>query len=315
MIGVVAAVGFWTATALARAAYGEPDASRYLYDSAAYVLLALAGVALPRTLSTQTAIAIGLWALVTLGHAVVGVPNTATYPVLSAVLIVLALAAWANPGKVTRPAAIAVATAGAAIVALGLPLLRSYASFRTTVDALVRVQLGAVQIAEPAGNPHYVIDARFMGGITAGDWQAIVRDLGSNGFTPAKIGSMPAWYRSKADTALIGAEAIVPHPVATVPPGATCSRVPAAPAPLMVTAAPGSTAYITAARGSRIDIRLRRLSHDFASQPQLAVQPGASARLAFPHDALSLPWELELMDAKGRAGRAADSGAKVCVVE
>jgi hypothetical protein len=53
IVGVVAAVGFWTGTALARAAYGEPDASRYLYSSAAFIVLAGAGAVLPRKLGVR----------------------------------------------------------------------------------------------------------------------------------------------------------------------------------------------------------------------------------------------------------------------
>ena len=298
IVGVLAAVGFWTGTALARASYGEPDASRYLYSSAAFILLAGSGAVLSRKLGVGAAIAIGLWALVTLAHAVLGQPDASSYPYFSAALIVLALAGAVGPGKATRRAAIAlaVAVAGVAIVSVGLTPLRGYATERTTIDALVRVQLGATQMAGPAGDPGYVIDSRFMGGITVGDWLAVVHELGSNAFTPSKIEQMPAWYQHDADATLIGAEGITLRRAVGPPAGAACARLrgSGSPALLRLRIAPGSIAYVTAARGSAVKVWLRRLSHDFPSQVQEVLPAGARARIVFPHDASSLPWGLQL---------------------
>jgi hypothetical protein len=55
LTGIVAAVGFWTGTALARAQDHQPDVSRYVYPSAVLILVAAIGYLRPRRVSVRDA--------------------------------------------------------------------------------------------------------------------------------------------------------------------------------------------------------------------------------------------------------------------
>jgi hypothetical protein len=60
LIGIVAAVGFWTGTALARSQDHQPDVSRYVYPSAVLILVAAVGFLRPVRLRVRTGAAIAL---------------------------------------------------------------------------------------------------------------------------------------------------------------------------------------------------------------------------------------------------------------
>jgi hypothetical protein len=262
--GVLAAVGFWTATALARAAYGEPDASRYLYVSGAFILLVMA-----------TSL---------------------------------------RPWRVRPYMVVAAAAAGAVIAVLGSTPLRGYATDRTTYDALVRAQLGAVQLAGPAAHPAYVIDHHLMGGITAGDWLGIVHDLGSNAFGPSKVRSMPLWYQLAADRTLIGAEGIRLQAIG-VRVRSLCGRarsVRLEAVPHERSFARGTVLRVENLGTSAIALRLRRISNEFPRQPQLRLAPGRAGMLVFPRDAYLAPWWV-LVTAASAGGLCVSSSASAAV--
>jgi hypothetical protein len=55
LTGIIAAVSFWTSTALARAQFGQPDAERYVYPSAVFILIAAVGFLRWRRVSFRVA--------------------------------------------------------------------------------------------------------------------------------------------------------------------------------------------------------------------------------------------------------------------
>jgi hypothetical protein len=148
-----------------------------------------------------------------------------------------------------------------------------------------------------------------MGGITAGEWLGVVHDLGSNAFGSAKIQRMPLWYQLAADVTLIGAEHITLRPgTARVRSG--CTPVGSGPREESVT--PGTVLHITSDARDPITLKLRRISKQFPSQPQLRLAPRGSADVLFPKDADSADWRLSISTAGASSG-GSGTRAAVCL--
>lgn len=264
--GIVAALAFWTATALVRAQHHQPDASRYVYPSAMFILLAAIG-----------------------------------------------FLRWR---RVTVRAAGAIAVAGAVIAAIGLAPLRQYALARTSVDARVRVALGAAEVAGAAGDPTHLPDAHHLGFVTLGDYLNAVRALGSPAFTPGEIARQPPAYQLLADSRLIGAERIQAVRTAQQPTtGEPCAHLDStASAPLLeLSVDPGQQMLVVASPGSTVRLWLRRLSASFPPLPLQTLASGEIARLAFPHDASTIPWRVRVTGLPAPSAAGAGPLATVCV--
>jgi hypothetical protein len=278
------------------------------------VLQIVNGRPLPTLSLTAIVAAVGFWTGTALARAQDHQPDASRYVYPSAVLILVAAVGYLRWRRVSVRDAVLVAFAGVLIAGLGLKPLRAYSIDRTSVDARVRVALGAAELAVPAGDPNFVPDAHHLSYVTLGAYLNAVHDLGSPAFTLRQIKA--SGYQQLADATLIGAERIYARPTPKQPAnGAGCSRLlGAAPAGLLeVRVDPGGSAYIETGSQAPVRLWLRRFSPGFADLQQPTLAASSSTRLDFPRDQSSSRWWLQVGASQLFSGATVSRLATVCV--
>ncbi len=240
---------------------------------------------LPPLLSFAVVSAIVMWAAFGLARGQLGEPASSRYLYPGAVLIVLGAAA--APRRRTHP-----------VVALGLAVLLPFtvwsnsrvfrdgaAGLRDT-SQVVRVELGALQIAGSHVNPGFRPDTSRMPQVSAGPYLAAVRALGSPAATTTQIERSSEGLREDADAVLVGAYR------SASPATAAASSCSAADRGAPISVDPGSLLILHA--GSAGQLWLRRFGSGFRASPDAVVAPGATLVITLPRDSVPLAWEVRL---------------------
>jgi hypothetical protein len=269
--GIAGAFTFWTLTVLTRAQYDEPGASRYVYISAVFILIAAIGVLDWRRLSPGAWVSLGL---------------------------VIAAAGLSN-----------------------LHPLLDYARDRTQVDAEVRAELGAAEVAGSAGSASFRPDAHHLPWLHLGEYLDAVRDLGSPAFSPKQIAARPENDRELADGVMVGAESFpIEQPSAgalrtAIPATVTRSRgVLVARVPIQGTTsgctrltpvtsgaaanigiAPGHALYMHVGGSGQVSIHAHRFAARAPRPFRVVPARSTPALLTFPADSSTLPWRLRIV--------------------
>jgi hypothetical protein len=249
------------------------------------VVAAVRARRVPPMLAYAVASVIAVWAAYGLARGQLDDPTASRYLYPGAFLLVLAAAE--APRRRIHP-----------LVALGLAVLLPFtlwsnsrvlragaASLRET-SQVVRVELGALEIAGGHTAAGFRPDTTRMPQVSAGPYLAAVRALGSPAAGVAEIERSSESLREVADGVLAAAY----HSVATSDALPSCASTSLS--PMMV--APGSELALRASPNAAAQIWLRRFGDQFASTPVATVPPGQAFAIVLPTDGVSRAWQVSV---------------------
>ncbi len=132
----------------------------------------------------------------------------------------------------------------------------------------------------------------YFGYVVAGPYLSAADDFGSPAYSPDELEAAPEVARADADKVLAAALPVSYRPLANLPRATDCATVqPTGGDPAMVTLPPGG-ALLDAASGVTAELRLRRFAS--ASFPVHVATLRGAARLDIPRDRSGRPWELQV---------------------
>jgi hypothetical protein len=236
---------------------------------------------------------IGMWAAFGLARGQLGEPASSRYLYPGALLVVLVAATL--PRRRLQPAvALGLAVVLPFTVWSNAKVFRSGAAGLRSTSQVVRVELGALQVAGSHTEPAFRPDTGRMPQVWAGPYLAAVRALGSPSASVKEIERSSEALREDADGVLVAA-----YRSAAAGAGAShsCEVAP------LSTVTPGSDLLIRAGPAGTTQVWLRRFAGAFRITPDATVAPDAALALALPVDGVATPWEL----------RVAGAGASRCV--
>jgi hypothetical protein len=272
---LLAALGFWTAVALARAQYNEPQAARYIYPSSLLILLAFVMLA-PRLRLTATA-AVALGALV----AVAGFANFTP----------LQQYARERTGLDT----LVRAELGAAQIAGPVASPHFVPDARHLPWLYEGQYLSAVrELGSPAFTPNQIL------GQSEADRE--VADsvlLKAEGFPLTQPKALELTAAVPASVAHVTGLLVDHTRVTGTSVGCTQLTPRSTSGAAMIVVAPGHQLYLSSHGAGQVAIYARRLARHVAPRP-LAVLPTASTPvlMSFPRDASMLPWHVRVEPTK-----------------
>jgi hypothetical protein len=182
-------------------------------------------------------------------------------------------------------------------------------------DDSVRGSLAAVQIARALVPAAFTPDPINSPDLTAGQYFAAERDLGSMAPTVSQLEHSPSNVQSRADIVLAHAETLnpanltglTPAPIkidalfgALATPRGSCVQISprAADASLDVTVPAGSSISVRPRPGPTANVYVRRFAPTFTPPPYTTVAGGATTAVGFPRDsAAQIPWHVQVVDA------------------
>jgi hypothetical protein len=269
------------------------------------VLVTLLFVAIIRRRQVPPALVFGvvsataMWAALGLARGQLDEPSSSRYLYPGAILVVLAAAMV--PRRRVYPAV-------AAALAIVLPftiwanskVFRQGAAGLRDTSSIVRVELGALQVAGSHDDPGFRPDTARMPQVFAGPYLAAVRALGSPAATVPDIERSSEALKEDADAVLVAAYLSASHNPSTTPVCTTPGRA-------LATIEPGSELVLDAGSGARV--WLRRFADHFRGTPDATLAPGARLVVELPSDAVTAPWHVEL--AGGVVACAADGAGNV----
>lgn len=132
----------------------------------------------------------------------------------------------------------------------------------------------------------------YFGYVVAGPYLSAADDFGSPAYSPGELEAAPEVARADADKVLAAALPVSYQPLANLPRATDCATVqPTGGDPAMVTLPP-SGGLLDAAGGVTAELRLRRFAS--ASFPIHVATLRGAARLDIPRDPWGRPWELQV---------------------
>jgi hypothetical protein len=280
----------------------------------------------PRLLGLVT-IALAFWTLTALNRATISPPYANRYLYVGALFTVLIAVELARGVRLQPVARALLAVAAVAATVANIGVLRDGARDLRGDAETTRADLGAVELGRALAKPDYVIHG--LPGVpllyvTAGQYFAAERDIGSPAVSPAAIARSSERARAAADTELIALHGVALTPTSAGAGDGAPPRVDAATggrsavdrgcirfAPPSV-AAPGATTdlqvtlpragVLVTSEGQPVSVAIRRFADEY--HPVGTVAASQSAALRIGPDAASEPWHLRITG----AGRAAVCG-------
>jgi hypothetical protein len=280
----------------------------------------------PRLLGLLT-IVLAFWTLTGLNRATISPPYANRYLYVGALLTVLVAVELARGARLQPVAGAVLAVAALAAAVSNVGVLRDGARELRGDAETAKADLGALELARALARPDYVIHA--LPGVpllyvTAGQYFATERDIGSPAASPAAIARSSERARTAADTELIALHGVALTPTAPgtadgAPPrvdAATGGRsavdggcirfvAPSVAAPGVATALqitlPRAGVVLTS-EGQPVTVAIRRFADEY--RPLATLAPSRSAALRIGPDGASQPWHLRIAG----AGRAAVCG-------
>lgn len=270
----------------------------------------------PPWLWVVAAIAIAFWLLAGINEKPGRAVTVSRFQYIGAILVLLAAAELVHGIRLGRRAVIIVSIIAAAAVLSNVWQLGQARNGLEQITALVRADLGAVEIARDTVNPELFLSegiarTRFIN-VRSGAYLSAVHDFGSPAYTPDGIAGAGEPARVAADSVLASALRVEFSRVGRAPsaagpaprltgPSATgvhrrrgCLVVELGEAGSPTLSLPPDGATVRAERGGEGTLRLRRFSLESFPIYAGTVRGGEPAVLDIPTDRASEPWELEL---------------------
>ncbi len=266
----------------------------------------------PRVL-TLVAMVGSFWLLTALDRGRIGGPYVSRYLYVGAVFVVLIAVELGAGRRMSAPVAGVLAVMLLAAIASNIRILDNAALYLRENGLQTRLVLGAADLAGGAARPDFVlgIPGYPFVRVTAGEYRAAARDLGTPAAGQAALATVPEEYRRIIDTELVGAEGLGLRADAAQPDGPAPSIVGSAsgavakrgscvvlrPGAVMSAATPPSLQVTLPAAGARIAapdgsvaVAVRRFADGFRDLG--TVSAGQPASLRIPRDQGTRPWEL-----------------------
>jgi hypothetical protein len=277
----------------------------------------------PSRVWTLLTMPLAFWILTGVGRAYVTVGPlviTATgyesrYLYVSAVFLVLLGSEVARGLSASLLVRLAAGVLVVAAVVSNLGPLRQATTLLRTQAQLTQAQLGTLNLSRPVVKPNYVSNGFIFGIVTAADWFATEKQLGSGpAATPAQIAALPGFAQQAADSQLIKIQQLQLHGVTTPPALGTAPKVEGyqsgtvsvtgpcvtyRPAPFTPAAATNALQLEMPPAGLLLDtgrgpaaVGVRRFSGSFAGLGTLSA--GARATLRVAPDLAPQPWHVQM---------------------
>jgi hypothetical protein len=195
------------------------DSGTYLTWGAPLLLLALVAVAwrahrlrgIPPRALTLLAAALAFWLITGAGRAYTALGPlvlTATgdesrYLYIGAVLIVLLAVELARGYSPSLPAGVGAGVLVAAAVLSNIGTLRDGAGLLRSQAQVTGTELGTLDLSRPIISPGFISNGFIFGIVTAREWFAAERALGSVALGPAQIAALPPYDLEAADSQLV----------------------------------------------------------------------------------------------------------------
>jgi hypothetical protein len=273
------------------------------------VRIARGGWREPRLWSTL-AIAFAFWVSLALARAdeLGGEPTQSRYLYPGAVVLCLVLLEVAKGHRPNNLEFALMLGALGFVLVTNIPKLVQGTRDPRGKSALVRPELGAVELARNVVDPYFDIENYNFGAapIHAAWYLAAVQRWGSPADTPAQIARRPESTRELVDEVLVAAMRLKPQPVMTAkragpPPdvsssrgvsrAGSCVRLGGSGHPSSVDLTLRAPAIAVTSGDASTRLALRRFADDFAVSLG-RVDPHSTVRVAFPPDPAPEPWRL-----------------------
>lgn len=270
---LLAALGFWTVVALARAQYTEPQAPRYIYPSALLILLAFVVIAPRPRLSLAAAVAFG------------------------GLLLVVGLANFTPLQQYARDRARTDALTRSKLGAAQIAGPVASARFRPDSEHLPWLYEGLYlravhELGSPASTPNQILaqsegDREVADGVLLkAEGLPLVKQPNGQALSAAGPVSIRHFKGLLVDRA----------GVAGTRTGCTRLTAPSGTGSATFAVAPGHSLYLSSSGAGQVAIFAHRLARHVQSHPLYVLPPaGASVVLSFPRDASTLPWHIRVV--------------------
>jgi len=252
----------------------------------------------PRVL-TLLAMAGSFWVLTALNRATLGTPYASRYLYVGCALLILIAVELAAGRRFSAPVGAVLAVAVLAAVVSNLRVLGDGAGLLRTSGTQTRIALGAVELARDRVSPGFVITD--LPGypyvrVTAGDYFAAQRDLGTPAAGRAALATASEPLRDMVDAQLTKTEGVRLNTNAERPSGACPALGPPSGSPALRMPLPAAGAWISVLRGTAA-IGVRRFADGYQDIGRVAAGAPATLRIARDRDAR--PWQLEVRPSSG----------------
>jgi hypothetical protein len=243
-------------------------------------------------------------------------PDTSRYLYISAVFLLLAGCEVVAPRVLGRRAWTGLAAGVAVLCASSLGVLADGAGGLRDTNRAVRVELAALEVAGDRADRDFSIDPQRAPVLPAGPYLDAVDDFGSPAYHLAAIRrDVFPGAAALFDGALLRALGTAPQPATGEPPregtpprldaaiggsarsdGACRSFTSGGSGAALDVTVPAGGLIVSAAEGSPVELRFRRLASAYGAGPPAFTVAGGSGpvRLAVPPDRLSDPWHVRL---------------------
>ena len=256
----------------------------------------------PARLWGPLAIGVSFWLLTAANTSAERAPTASRYQYVGAVFILLIAAELIRGWRPGWKALAAVGVVTALAAAANVSAMRDAYTILRGWTAIVRGDLAGLEIAADHVSPGLELTPQnsnfnYFGEVRAGPYLAAADKFGSPAFTSSELASAPEQGRIGADKVMAAALGLTFRPLSAAPPprGGCRTVIRSGGAPPVIDL-PRGGATLTAPRGVRANLGLRRFAT--ASFPIVVGTLQGSARLAIPPDRSDRPWQLQV-DADG----------------
>lgn len=188
----------------------------------------------PSRVWTLLTIPLAFWILTAVGRAYISVGSlvlTSTgyesrYLYVGAVFLILLGSEVARGHSASVPVRLAAGVLVIAAVVSNLGPLRQATTLLQTQAQMTQAELGTLNLSRPLVRPNYVSNGFIFGTVSAAEWFAAEKQLGSGpAATPAQIAALPSFAQEAADLQLIKIQQLQLHGVTTPPALGTAPRL------------------------------------------------------------------------------------------
>ena len=265
----------------------------------------------PARVWTLLTIPLAFWILTAVGRAYISVGSlvlTSTgyesrYLYVGAVFLILLGSEVARGHSASLPVRLVAGVLVIAAVVSNLGPLRQATTLLRTQAQMTQAELGTLNLSRPVVKPNYVSNGFIFGTVTAAEWFAAEKQLGSGpAATPAQITALPSFAQEAADLQLIKIQQLQLRGVTTPPALGTAPRLDGyqsgtvsvtsacvhyRPAPFTPASATNglevvvpASGLLLGAGGAPATVGVRRFSSHFSSLGTLSARARATLRVA-----------------------------------
>jgi hypothetical protein len=243
--------------------------------------------------------ALTFWTLAAITRADSPDPTASRYLYIGVVFILLVLAEARVGIGIARGWQLLAGILVIGAIASNLQALRNGERGLRASTSATRASLGAMEVAAPVVGAAFEPDRLDAPQVTAGQYLAAVRQLGSPALTVGELQRAPEAIRERADAVLVAAEQLaLTTPVRLAAIHAACAQPLARVSPPAAdsTVRPGTRLFLLpTTRRTPVRLQLRRFADQYGQTSFAQTDLAGNASLRFPQDrAPSLPWHVRV---------------------